>query len=735
MSDGWLARLLADLQLMAGKWLSKQKIEYFPALNFSQPSHPLDVVNNVLLDKNPGAHIVVTHDDDWIEMLGKGLEFSQLMEEGPVRNFMMQKRYTFDLDTEHSAVYLQRNIEGNAVYGERAPTPDCEEISGERRLDEELRSPTTIRGSSLRVRIIFVHNFNAVIFSFLADMRLESFEVDCIDAGVCVLVQFGTTTRRTKNKPHGNIVEWDDEIMLPSDMSIYVTVCGTFQLGSTLGTREISSKHTINTKGLSGSAHKIRFLIGNTEARSSLLITLERHFSYSEAHMSQDEKSAFVENTTLGFEAFYSHHREHQQKDLEAAVERFRDARNECDADPTRYATACFNLATSEFIRCQTYGMYSKLNTPIDLYRKALESRGDGHPDRPATLLLMAQALLSRHGQVYDESIAEEIEGLLTELHYDNRRDRQSADAIIATCRFYRVFNSEDPSGLDGLLSDLERGAYEPLYGYFDRPHVVHKLGLAFWRRFQSLANLDDLDKSIKLNAAALPFVPDGHDDRRNVVDCLGNSFLCGIEAREELTDLDMSIGLAEAGKRVLAKLDNLSAQGAERSSDKLREQKELMKTAENLWERIELMPAAEKLDEQIDLLSVAETLREQIEHTSAAETLRKQIERMSAADYALQAIIRQDTSSCIPEIQNLIEDWSREEGIPTECKRQLAVLFSFLEGDGDAKMRDVLEELDFEWPYKDHKIAGTSRALQVHRPYFNSVLTTQLRRSMDGWA
>lgn len=46
------------------------------------------------------------------------------------------------------------------------------------------------------------------------DMRLEGVDIDHIYVGVCVLVQIGSTTRRTKNKPHADIIEWDDEITL-----------------------------------------------------------------------------------------------------------------------------------------------------------------------------------------------------------------------------------------------------------------------------------------------------------------------------------------------------------------------------------------------------------------------------------------------------------------------------------------------------------------------------------------
>ena len=45
-------------------------------------------------------------------------------------------------------------------------------------------------------------------------MRLEGADIDHLYVGVCVLVHFGSMTRRTKNKPHADIVEWDDEITL-----------------------------------------------------------------------------------------------------------------------------------------------------------------------------------------------------------------------------------------------------------------------------------------------------------------------------------------------------------------------------------------------------------------------------------------------------------------------------------------------------------------------------------------
>ena len=116
-----------------------------------------------------------------------------------------------------------------------------------------------------------VQRIAAEVSCCLADMRLESVDIDPIYAGICVLVRFGSTTRRTKNRPYARITEWNEEIILwvtlcpflqlkliiprPSDLPVSVTICGVFQLGSTLGTREISTAQTISVTDLSGNAH------------------------------------------------------------------------------------------------------------------------------------------------------------------------------------------------------------------------------------------------------------------------------------------------------------------------------------------------------------------------------------------------------------------------------------------------------------------------------------------------
>ena len=373
-----------------------------------------------------------------------------------------------------------------------------------------------------------------------------------------------------------------------------------------------------------------------------------------------------MEKTNFGFEAFFSYHESPKKEHLERALEYFQRALEQCGPDPTCRATALVNLATSRFIKCLDYGTYSELEEPIRLYEEALELRSPGHPDRPATLLLLSQALLSRLGKEYDESTAAQIEPLLAEILPVDSRDRRTADAIIRTCRLFRSVNS-NPLQTDDLPGDSNCDIYIPPYGYFDRPHILHKLGIVSWERFQHNGNLDDLNRSIALNEEAIQLIPEGHEEQASIVACLGKSFLRRLEVSGEPTDVDMSANLGMLGGRVITALDSISsAKGAA--------------------------------------------------ELSAKEELRKQIVLMMVAENIFQYIDQEFAPLRIP-VERLTDEWRKEDSVPERCKRELGVLLSFLGGEGEIKMGRLLAGVD--WPFKKYKIEETTQALQNYFPYF----------------
>ena len=232
-----------------------------------------------------------------------------------------------------------------------------------------------------------------------------------------------------------------------------------------------------------------------------------------------------------------------------------------------------------------------------------------------------------RYGREYDESTVKQIEGLLAEIHPDGSRNRQTADTILRTCRFYQGINSGNLTQVDNLLWDLDRNAYAPPHGFLDWPHMLHKLGVALWARFQLSMSLDDLDKSIALNKEALHLVPDKHCDQANIITCLGISFLRLLVARGDITDIDMSAGIVQLGEMVVRELDSIPSVGRATVS----------------WQR----------------------LREQIKLMSAAHKVIPSIDRIGSSKHTY------DT--------------------PTQCKQHLGILLSFLRGEGETKMRKLL--------------------------------------------
>ena len=348
---------------------------------------------------------------------------------------------------------------------------------------------------------------------------------------------------------------------------------------------------------------------------------------------------------------------------------------------PARRANALCNLATAKFIRCQTHGTYSEVNEPIKLYEEALELRDSGNPDRQVTLLLLSQALLSRYWQEYDESIATRIGYLLAEILPDDIRNRRTADAILRTCRLYQAVNARDPTEVNNsLFGDLDPGIYSPPYGYFDRPHVLHKLAVAAWARFQLYANIVDLDRSIALSEEALYLIPDGHDGQLSIAACLGRSHLRRFEVHGELTDVDMLVDLVDLGERVATTLDKMLIEG--------------------------VIVSAEGKD------------------------LHEQIALISAADTVVQWIKQEVPSPRIPGFQSIIDEWSREDGVPTRCRGQLGMLLSFLGGIGETKMRALLRRVN--WPeFKKYKIEETTQLVQNYMSYFWNIFAAKFGVTM----
>ena len=143
------------------------------------------------------------------------------------------------------------------------------------------------------------------------------------------------------------------------------------------------------------------------------------------------EKLDFMDKTNLGFTALYSYHNSSKDEYLKRALQFFQCTLEQCRLDPACHTMSLFNLATVKFTRCLTHGTYSDLCGPIELYRETLKFCDCGHPDQPATLLLLVQVLLCLLGQEYDELTVTQIQHLLAKIHPNNSHECCTVDTIL----------------------------------------------------------------------------------------------------------------------------------------------------------------------------------------------------------------------------------------------------------------------------------------------------------------
>ena len=233
--------------------------------------------------------------------------------------------------------------------------------------------------------------------------------------------------------------------------------------------------------------------------------------------MESEESSDLVHETTLGQEALLRYYNEYEREDLESAVQHFERAWRNCPLTHRCRAVVLVNLGQAKFVRHRIDPKSTDFDELILLYRDALELRRPGHPDRPATLLQLAQTLLYRYEKEgCDESVADEIRELMTEpqTFSENSHECRAADLILDTLERCRVVNSGSVAELEELVQRLKRSAAMPPDGYFDRPQRLINLGIALWKRYGELGELSDLEHSSEKCEQALQLLPSRHPDR-----------------------------------------------------------------------------------------------------------------------------------------------------------------------------------------------------------------------------
>ncbi|KIJ58359.1 hypothetical protein HYDPIDRAFT_141567 [Hydnomerulius pinastri MD-312] len=559
---------LSRLRGFSGGYKQRAAISVEHSPQLSQPFHPSDIINRFLLSKNPNARVAITHDNQWMDMMKEGLTHEDLLQEDRLGTFLT-RYYTISVDSEHenTAVFLQGKADGtmnsvSPIVDPHDPSPKLE-MSDPPAPELGVSPPPT---PSLDNPWIVITHIRA--------QNIPS-GLKRIPVGFYVLVQFDGAQRRTQNKSvrlNDSGIAWEDEILLPSKVfdKVRFTVYASFELEPMLGNGEALYTSESRVEELVGGTYLITFSpgeLGTAAPVPSLLVTLGRWYSNhpavapsgDDSNLHSEEFSVLVRETDLGQESLLRYHNEYQREDLENAVQHFECALRKYPSTHRYHAVVLVNLAKAKFISYQIdptrANLKKALEELVELYGQVLDLRRPGHPDRPATLLQLAQTLLFCYEkQGCDGSVANEINKLMPELQNfsEDSHERRAADLVLETLERCRVVNSGSLAELDELVWKLKCSATVPPDGYFDKPQRLINLSTTLWRRYEKHGELSDLDHSLEINKQALQLLPGRHPDRVSCLRTLGAALWRLFEIRGDLSDLEKSIVMAQEALQLI---------------------------------------------------------------------------------------------------------------------------------------------------------------------------------------
>ncbi|KAG1763936.1 CHAT domain-containing protein [Suillus occidentalis] len=238
---------------------------------------------------------------------------------------------------------------------------------------------------------------------------------------------------------------------------------------------------------------------------------------------------------------------------LKVAVQHFQLVLDQCQVSHPDRATALTNLA---YARLQEYICKDLQDIDIitSLFRDALASRPQLHPDHPLSLYNLTEALIWRHkkkstaadireaAQLYHELLPLCSEGTYL---CSIAAGADGVDYVIEECNKLPIDASDEGIQLRKVVLELC-----PL-GHRLRPRSLDALALAIEARFDQHGSIDDLDKSIRLGREAVSLFPVGHADRDGYLNNLAISLVSRFDHQGIPNDLNEAISLHEEALRL----------------------------------------------------------------------------------------------------------------------------------------------------------------------------------------
>ncbi|KAG9309634.1 hypothetical protein JVU11DRAFT_10298 [Chiua virens] len=348
-----------------------------------------------------------------------------------------------------------------------------------------------------------------------------------------ITVKSANGTHHTSNKSAvagRDVVEWDDEILLPPEHSskISFAVFVSFELESTLGCGE--------------AVREIDVTVGELLGRSS----------DSEFIKIYDQDDGNVEIKIRGSSGCVAV----SDPSASEATSRIKES-----TDMSRHALArCRKLLEySGVLARAALVVVSGLidhERAISMLEVLVRDISDDHHYKPLWLTTLASLLWERYerlGDVVDLDRCISLEEHALRLTPDDHPDRLEdlGELEISLSRRYKHFG--DTMDLEKLISLQEERLRLAPDGHPDRPSMLDSLAQSLSSRYKCVRDIVDLEKSISLEEDALRLTPDDDPDKHSMLANLALSLKRRYERFRNIVDLEKSLSLGEEALRLMS--------------------------------------------------------------------------------------------------------------------------------------------------------------------------------------
>ncbi|KAF9234290.1 CHAT domain-containing protein [Melanogaster broomeanus] len=367
-----------------------------------------------------------------------------------------------------------------------------------------------------------------------------------IPAEFYVNVSIGGDHWRTSNNPMcstSGVVEWDDPIDLPLDVSAEanVQIYGSSELGNTVEQGELLHKCSITIAELIEHSRSSRPPERGeiVSSGTSLQVTAEVLSPSDDSEVvhcraavtrvdSRADDKLYQPQATLNRQNHIDPKDDHQESPFKRAGRKVKAVLSR--VFPGKVSSNLSNI---------------DLDEAIEYHRSAVQLTPGGHPQHSSSLSNLATSLQSRFeqrgdGKDLDEAIEHHRSAL--QLMPEGHPEHSSSLNNLANALRTRFLQRGDGKDLDEAIEHHQSALQLRPEGHLQRCTSLNNLANALRTRFQQQGDGKDLDEAIEYHKSALQLTPEGHPQHGSSLTILATALLIQFQQQGDGKGLDEAI-------------------------------------------------------------------------------------------------------------------------------------------------------------------------------------------------